>query len=592
VYGIVGINAYHGDASAAFVGDGRLLAAAEEERFNRIKHSAGFPTEALRYVVAESGVRPDEIAAFAIARAPWARCVQKLWHGLRMPTGAVHRLKAQRAFRTIENDLARSLGTGRRPIVYRVEHHKAHLASSFFVSPFDQAALFSVDGLGDFASTMWGIGRGNHIESLGAVSFPDSLGFAYTALTHYLGFPKYGDEYKVMGLASYGEPEFLDLMREVVVTGNRHRIEFRLAPEFFTHQRGGIATVWNAGEPQVARIYSDELIHRLGKPRGCDEPIEPHHKNIAASIQARLEEIVLDCLRKLQRLTGLRKLCMAGGVAFNCVTNGRIVSETGFDEIYIQPAAGDAGLAIGAAMFAWHQMLGKPRSFVMENAYWGPEFSRSEIRSAIGTCASELDGAGCRVCEIGDENVLCRTTAHEIAKGKVIGWFQDRMEWGPRALGNRSIVCDPRRAEMREVLNGKIKRREAFRPFAPSILEEAAGEYFYDSQPSPFMLRACQVRPEKRSVIPATTHVDGTGRVQTVNREQNPRFYKLIREFERQTGVPVLLNTSFNESEPIVCRPQEALECFLRTKMDLIVLGNTLIRRDVDSQSISQLQTY
>jgi carbamoyltransferase len=585
VYGIVGLNAYHGDASAAFVSDGRLLAAAEEERFNRIKHSAGFPSEALRYVAAESGAQLDEIAAFAIARDPWARCLRKLWRGLRMPTGAIHRVKAQHAFRTIDDDVRRALGHGGHPKVYRVEHHMAHLASSFFVSPFDKAALFSIDGLGDFASTMWGVGYGNRIQPLGAVCFPDSLGFAYTALTQYLGFSKYGDEYKVMGLASYGEPEFLDLMREVVIAGNSDGIGFRLGPEFFAHHRNGIATIWDGGEPQVATIYSDELVRRLGKPRGFDEPIEEHHENIACSIQARLEEVVLECLRRLQRQTGLRELCIAGGVAFNCVTNGKIVSETGFDQVYIQPAAGDAGLAIGAAMYVWHQVLGKSRSFVMRHSYWGREFTRTEIRSAIAGCATELNGAGCRTCEMSDEDVLCRIMAQEIAKGRVVGWFQGRMEWGPRALGNRSIVCDPRRPEIREVLNCKIKRREAFRPFAPSILEEAAAEYFVESQPSPFMLMAHRVRREKRRVIPATTHVDGTGRVQTVNPDQNPRFYKLINEFARQTGVPVLLNTSFNENEPIVCRPEEALECFLRTKMDSLVIGDFIIRRDANSQS-------
>ena len=586
--GIVGINAYHGDASAAFVADGRLIAAAEEERFNRIKHCAGFPTEALRYVVKASGAQPREVRTLAVARDPWARFLRKAWHGLRMPATVASRLRAQGTFATIEDTVAEALGLDRQRIeMHRVEHHKAHLASSFFVSPFDEAALFSVDGLGDFASTMWGVGRGNRIETLGAVAFPHSLGLAYTALTQYLGFPKYGDEYKVMGLASYGEPEYLDVMREMVVAPNRGRIEFQLSPDYFTHHRTGVKTGWESGEPTVGPLYSDRVVQRLGAARAPDDSIDARHRNVASSMQARLDEVVLDCLRTLQRITKLRKLCLAGGVAFNCVTNGKIIDQTGFDEVYIQSAAGDAGLAIGAAMYVWHQVLGHPRSFVMEHSYWGPEFSESEIGAAIRERAAELEHSGCRVCNVANEDALCRLTAAEIAKGRVVGWFQGRMEWGPRALGNRSILCDPRRAEMRDLLNLKIKRREPFRPFAPSILEEAAGDYFRQPQPSPFMLMAHNVRPEKRGQIPATTHVDGTGRLQTVNQHQNPRFYKLIREFGRQTSVPVLLNTSFNENEPIVCRPQEALDCFLRTRMDLLVLGNFMIRREGKAQSFS-----
>jgi carbamoyltransferase len=580
VNGIIGLNAYHGDASAAFIADGQLVAAAEEERFNRIKHSAGFPTEALRYVINASGALPREAKTLAVARNPWARFFQKAWHGLRMPANAASRLRARSSFASIENTVAGVLGIdGPAVEVHRVEHHKAHLASSFFVSPFDEAALFSVDGLGDFASTMWGVGRGNSIETLGAVAFPHSLGLAYTALTQYLGFPKYGDEYKVMGLASYGEPEYLALMREIVLAPDRDLIGFELSREFFTHHRRGVKTVWESGEPMVGRLYSDEAVRRLGPARAPDDAIDARHQNIAASMQARLDEVVLDCLRTLQRKTGLRKLCLAGGVAFNCVTNGQIVEQTGFDEVYIQSAAGDAGLAIGAAMYVWHQVLGNPRSFVMEHSNWGPEFGESEICAAIHERAVELARSGCRVRKVENEDHLYRLTAAEIARGGVVGWFQGRMEWGPRALGNRSILCDPRREQMRDILNLKIKRREPFRPFAPSILEEATGDYFTQSHPSPFMLMTYDVRAERRCQIPATTHVDGTGRLQTVNPRQNPRFYKLIREFARQTRVPVLLNTSFNENEPMVCHPREALDCFLRTRMDLLVLGDFVIQR-------------
>jgi len=577
---IIGVNAYHGDASAASIVDGRLVAAAEEERFCRVKHVAGFPAQALRYVLEESGASRAELRHLAVARDPWARIFRKAWYALKMPRVAGARLTVQERFATIADDVGSAIEVNPSAIqVHRVEHHKAHLASSFFVSPFEEAALFSVDGLGDFASTMWGIGRGNQIQPLGAVSFPHSLGIFYTAVTQFLGFPKYGDEYKVMGLASYGEPEFLDELRRVVFAPNSGRMDFKLNGDYFRHFDHGIAMTWNDGEPHIGTLYSGHLATRLGPSRRADEEVESRHRNIASSLQKRLEEIILDRLRTLRKTTGLRKLCLAGGVAYNCVTNGKILEQTGFDDIYIQSAAGDAGLAIGAAMYVWHHELGKPREFVMEHAYWGSEFSESAIREVLNRASDELDRQDCRIRKIENEDELCRLTAEHIAKGEVVGWFQGRMEWGPRALGNRSILADPRRPEMREILNVKIKRREIFRPFAPSIAEEATSEYFTQSYPSPFMLMAYDVRSEKRSVIPATTHVDGTGRLQTVNERQNRLYYKLIKEFGRQTGVPVLLNTSFNENEPVVCKPEEALDCFLRTKMDTLVLGRFMVQR-------------
>ena len=579
---IIGLNAYHGDASAAAIVDGKLLAAAEEERFTRVKHTAGFPTQALRYVMEATGASPREIDVIAVARDPWARLLRKAWHALRMPRRAAARLGVQGKFAVIADEVARALGVaGRRFEVRRVEHHTAHLASSFLVSPFEEAALFSIDGLGDFASAMWGIGRGSRIEPWGVVSFPHSLGIYYTALTQYLGFDRYGDEYKVMGLASYGEPEMLEEFRRIVIAPNGGRMDFELAPDYFVHQSGGGDMTWDAGEPQIGRIYSDFLAKRLGPARDPAAPIEKRHHAIAASLQRRLEEIVLDRLRTLQQRTGLKRLCMAGGVAYNCVTNGKILDQTGFEEIYIQSAAGDAGLAIGAAMYAWHNETHRARDFAMEHAYWGREYSEIEIAQTLADTRGELDRQGCIVRRIENEAELTRTTSAAIAAGKVVGWFQGRMEWGPRALGNRSILADPRRPEMRDIINAKIKRREMFRPFAPSIPEEAAAQYFTQSHPSPFMLMAYDVRREMRAKIPATTHVDGTGRLQTVNEGQNPLYYRLLREFGRQTGVPVLLNTSFNENEPVVMAPAEALRCFLRTRMDLLVMGNhTVIRTD------------
>lgn len=589
---ILGINAYHGDASAAIVVDGKLVAAAEEERFNRVKHSAGFPYQAVRYCVDVAGIGPDEIHHIAIPRDPRARLGRKALYALRMPRFAIDRFGALVKFAGIADEVGRALerggpgqkarasrgpGSQLRAHVHRVEHHKSHLASSFFVSPFDEAAVLSVDGLGDFATTMWGIGQSARINVKGVMTFPHSLGLYYQALTQYLGFWKYGDEYKVMGLAAYGEPEFREEFARIVRLDDR--LGFSLGLDYFIHHRVGANFTWREGTPVPDRLYSGLLERRLGNTRAGDEPIEPRHQAIASSLQARLEDAMFWILNKLHQRTRLKRLCLAGGVAYNCVVNGRIFDETPFEEVYIPPAAGDAGLAIGAAFYVYHQLLGHPRSFEMSHAYWGPEFTDAEFRRAVDRGREACDRQGCVVRRIEDEGSLCRWTAEQIAEGKIVGWFQGRMEWGPRALGNRSIVVDPRRSAMKDILNRRIKHREPFRPFAPSILQERVTEYFVQSHPSPFMLMTYKVRPEKRDVIPAPTHVDGTGRLQTVTIEQNPRYWRLIHEFDKLTGVPVLLNTSFNENEPIVRTPAEALDCFLRTKMDVLVLGDYVMER-------------
>jgi carbamoyltransferase len=460
-----------------------------------------------------------------------------------------------------------------------VEHHQAHLASSFYCSPFERAALLSADGLGDFASTMWGEGTGNRMEIRGAVAFPHSLGLFYTAVTQYLGFLKFGDEYKVMGLAAYGHPEQMEIFRQIVhFDGRSKRNGFRLGLDYFTHHRTGPEMTWAEANktPTQGKVFSDEMAKRLGPARAPEEPLVERHHNLACSLQARLEEVYLGMLKKLGEQTGLKAVCLAGGVAFNCVANGKIFDATPFEQVYVHPAAGDAGLSVGAALYIWHQKLGRARSFVMDHAYWGPGYSREEMRRAIDS--NGLAQNGFSIAEL-NEGELSRQTAAIIADGKILGWFQGRAEWGPRALGNRSIVADPRRPEMKETLNRRIKHREIFRPFAPSILAENTAEYFEKSHPSPFMTLAYSVRPEKREKIPAPTHVDGTGRLQTVTREANPRYHALISAFRDLTGVPVVLNTSFNDNEPIVCRPEEAIDCFLRTKMDALVLGDFLIAR-------------
>ena len=458
---------------------------------------------------------------------------------------------------------------------HRVEHHIAHLASAFYCSQFEEAALLSADGLGDFASSMWGAGFGTRMNIHGSIAFPHSLGLYYSAVTQYLGFLKFGDEYKVMGLAAYGEPEFLQEFRNIV---HSNGAGFRLGLAYFTHHRTGPEMTWADADktPVLGKMYSERMAQKLGPVRDPAAPIEQRHKNLACSLQARLEEVYLGMLNHLAAETGMESVCLAGGVAFNCVANGKILASTRFKNVYVHPAAGDAGLAVGAAQFVWHQLLGNPREFVMEHAYWGPEFSRAEIRAVVR--ASRFSESGCTVDELPEEELL-RKTAAMIADGKILGWFQGRAEWGPRALGNRSIVADARRPEMKEILNRRIKHREIFRPFAPSILAEKTCEWFEQAHPSPFMTMAYAVKPEMRDKIPAPTHVDGTGRLQTVTATANPRYWKLIRAFEAQTGVPVVLNTSFNDNEPIVCKPQEAIDCFERTHMDALVLGDFLITR-------------
>jgi carbamoyltransferase len=576
---ILGINAYHANASAALVCDGRLIAAVEEERFNRVKYAAGFPLAAVRYCLEEAGISIHQVDHIAIPRNPWARLGRKMLYALRLPRFALERARVFKRFAGVREDLAAALDVdpaSLRAQFHRIEHHQAHLASTYFVSPFEQAAVLSADGLGDFASTLWATGSGNRMQVQGGTAFPHSLGMYYTAITQYLGFWKFGDEYKVMGLAAYGEPAYLDEFRRIVHFSGG--LSFRLGLDYFIHHRNGPDMTWrDSGQtPVLGRLFSEHLERRLGPTRATGEPLEQRHKNIAATQQAALEEVLFALLGALHRKTGQTALCLAGGVAFNCVANGKIFERTPFEKVYVQPAAGDAGLAVGAAYYVHHQILGAPRTFVMDHAYWGPGFTHDQIRKELE--ASSIPGGGFRLSELPEEP-LAKAVARHLANGKIVGWFQGRAEWGPRALGNRSILVDPRRPEMKDILNQRIKHRETFRPFAPSILEESMAEYFQGTYPSPFMAIAYPVLPQKRATIPAPTHVDGTGRLQTVSRQANPRYWRLIREFGNLTGVPVVLNTSFNENEPIVCRPAEAIECFLRTKMDVLVLGDFLIEK-------------
>ena len=578
---ILGLNAYHGDSSACLVVDGKLVAAAEEERFRRIKHWAGFPSEAIRYCLEEAGIGLGDLDHVAINQDAKANLWRKIAFTLSKHPDlgmVVDRIRNKRERLHADAELEQLFpGQRLRGKVHQVEHHLAHLASAFFVSPFQDATVVSVDGFGDFASAAWGMGTGNEIAVDAKVYFPHSLGIFYQAMTQYLGFPHYGDEYKVMGLAPYGKPAFMNEMRALVRLKSDGAYELDL--EYCRHHREKIEYEWENGEPVVGTLYSAKLEELLGPARRKDDELTPRHLDIARSVQAMYEEAFFNLLNRLYERHKVDRLVLAGGCAMNSVANGKVYRNTPFRRFYVQSAAGDAGGAIGAAFVVWHQFSHDKRSFVMDHAFWGPQFSHEHMSGILRDSKDDLLEKECTVVEIGDDTALCARTAGAIAEGKVIGWFQGRMEWGPRALGNRSILGDPRRADMKDILNLKIKRRESFRPFAPSILREAVPEWFEADDDVPFMMQVYQIREGKRALIPAVTHVDGSGRLQTVNRETNPRYYRLIEAFNSITGVPVLLNTSFNENEPVVCRPEEALDCFLRTKMDVLVLGNYFISR-------------
>ncbi len=612
---ILGINAYHGDAAAALIKDGLLVAAVEEERFTRIKHCAGFPTESVRFCLRAAAISPEQIEHIGISRDPSAHLHKKvlfaasratkqlvfgtqrvrqagiLNHGAGGPDAydfadsegngngrgilsqVRDRLQNAATVRDLKEDVANALAVSASSLsseFHNIEHHRAHLASAFYVSPFEQAALLSIDGFGDFLSTMWAVGAGNSIELLGQVEYPHSAGILYTAATQFLGFLHYGDEGKVMGLAPYGHPRFMEEFRDIIRTEDGGG--FRLNLEYFRHHAEGIDMTWDQGSPIIGQIFSEEFSRTFGPPRKPEGQLTDRERDIAASLQLRLEEVGFHLLNNLHDKTGLTDLGLAGGVAYNSVMNGKILCHTPFRRVFIQPAAGDSGTALGVCYQIYNGILKRRRAWVMEGSYTGPEFSETEICADLESCNLDYT-THC------DEEVT-KLAARDIASGLVVGWFQGKMEFGPRALGNRSILVDPRRADMKEVLNERIKKREQFRPFAPSILAEHTNDYFEQDHPAPTMLMVYQIRPERRAEIPAVTHTDGSGRLQTVSQALNPRYHQLIRDFYELTGVPLVLNTSFNENEPIVCTPKHAIDCFLKTRMDVLYLGNQSVRRN------------
>jgi len=571
---IIGINAFHGDASAALVVDGQLVAAVEEERFNRIKHWAGFPAESIRWCLQQAGLTATDVDHVAISFNPKANLLKRVGFVARhmpSPSAILDRLKRQGKTLGLEDQFAQAAGVGRTSLkaqFHRIEHHQTHVAAGFLISPFEESAVLSVDGMGDFTSTLTAYAQGNDWKEFDRVYFPHSIGFLYTAITMYLGFPFYGDEYKVMGLAPYGEPEFVEFFRKMIRPKGD---TFELNLDYFTHQKKGVKMAWNDGAPVIEPFYGQKLIRELGPVRDRQDPMTPRHDNIAKSLQVVTEEIIMHLLNRLYTKTKCDNLCMTGGVAMNSVANGKITTQTPFKNVYIPAGAADNGTSFGAAFYVWNHLLKKPRTFVQDHAYWGCASSNDESIEAAKSAGVPY--------EILDDDVLVDRATDLMINGNVVGWFQGAMEFGARALGNRTLLADPRRTDMRDIINLRIKFREKFRPFAPSILEEEVGDWFEINEATPYMEKVFPIRKEKHALIPAVTHVDGSGRLQTVSARTNPLYHKLISCFFRKTGVPIVLNTSLNENEPIVRTPAEAISCFLRTDMDVIAIGNILIDR-------------
>lgn len=573
---IIGINAYHADSSAAIFVNGELLAAIEEERFRRVKHWAGFPQMAIEFCIKEAGISFEEVDYFAIGRDPKAKFFKKLLYLARNPSGSFsaikNRLHNSRKVSSLEKELATTSGLPLhlfKSKIKQVEHHRSHIASAFFASPFEEAACLSIDGSGDFTTTMTAVGKGNEITVLDSVDFPHSIGIFYTAFTQLLGFPHYGDEYKVMGMAPYGEAKYVDKLKEVIhLTDNGL---FQLNLKYFRKGTEGVISYGDDHIPVVQPMYSEEMVKQFGEPRKKEEPLNQYHKDLAASVQKITELTIFHIMEHLQKKTGLKNLCLAGGVAQNSVANGKIKKHTSFRNIYIPSAGHDAGISIGAALFVQHQLLKEKRMPAIFSAYTGSRFNNKDIKEC-------LLAQNVLFTEYENEVLFDKITDCLIGGG-VVGWFSGRSEFGPRALGARSILADPRRTDAKDILNAKIKRRESFRPFAPSILKEYVGDYFEVTDEVPFMEKVFSIKENKRKEIPAVTHVDGSGRLQTVDKNTSPRFYQLIEAFRKKTGVPVLLNTSFNENEPIVNSPAQALDCYIRTDMDMLVMENILIHR-------------
>jgi carbamoyltransferase len=574
---ILGLNTDHGDSSAVLVGDRGIVAGVSEERINRQKHSAAFPALAIREVLRMGGVELRDVTDVAVARDPTANLAAKIRFAARRPRGAFHAARRRIAVHSAVRSMPARITSGLdlrsgdlQARLHQVEHHLAHVASAFYWSPFDSCLALSVDGAGDFATSMVARGEGLDVTVVKRSFWPHSLGVFYSALTQFLGFDRYGEEYKVMGLSAYGKDTLQDRMRELVRHDERRGLRLNL--KYFTHHRGssGFEEIRD-GEVRLPRLWADSMAGLLGPPRGRDAELSDRDRDLAASMQRRYEDVFLDLVDCAVRALGRRDIVCAGGCALNSVANGRMLSEGHVDRAYFQPAASDDGTALGAALYVLHAVHRAPRGGEVRTASWGPEWTEAEIEAELRRRGIPHDRLS--------SDALIEKTAQALAAGEIVGWFQGREEWGPRALGHRSILCNPGWPEMKAILNARIKNREAFRPFAPVVQREDLERVFEGRHEVPFMVVVYQIRREWRDRLPAITHADGTGRVQTVRRVDNPLFYDLIGAFKKHTGLPALLNTSFNENEPIVHTPRQAVDCFQRTKMDCLAIGGSWLAK-------------
>jgi len=566
---ILGINAYHADSSASLLIDGKIVCATEEERFTRIKHWAGLPLQSIKFCLEFAKISIDQVDSICIGRNPKSKIFNKILYSIKNFTSAKEMLVQRLSNRADLNDLNQIIKNhfGFCPKIHYIEHHRAHLASAFFSSPFNKSTIVSIDGSGDFSTIMIAKGKNSKIEVLASQDFPVSLGILYSAFTQFLGFPFYGDEYKVMGLSPYGKPAYLKELRSIVWSGKKSIIDWD--KRFFSLKNGAIS--YENNQPVVPEIFSSYFEKLFGKKREKSEPINQQHKDIACSLQRRTEEIIFEILEKAFLLGDSKNICIAGGVAQNSVANGKIIKNTSFEKMYIPSAGHDAGISMGAAQYQYFHNMNNKRIDALYDANLGIEFSNCQIKTF-------LLSKNLKYKYLDDKNLFAYI-ANLISTEKVVGFFDGQAEFGPRALGSRSILADPRNKNAQKLLNEKIKKRESFRPFAPSILEEFGDEFFENYQFTPFMERVLPIKKNKRKLIPAVTHVDGSGRLQSVSKKLRPRYHALITEFYKITGIPILINTSFNENEPVVNKPEEALDCFLRTNLDVLVLGNYVLEK-------------
>ena len=566
----LGINAFHADSSAALLCDGHVISATEEERFTRQKHWAGLPIKSIEFCLSTNKLKMSDISTICIGRDPKAKLFNKFKYMLNNIKPSISMLNQRFSNRSDLSSLKKKLIShfGYCPNIEFIEHHRAHLSSAFYSSAFDQATLVSIDGSGDFSTIMIGKGSGNKINVIESQDFPVSIGLFYTAFTQFLGFPFYGDEYKVMGLSPYGKPKFIEQFRSLIWCDKKNIISWN--QDFFNLDNGIVS--YSKNKPMISQIFDELNFEKyFGKKRSPAEKIEERHMNIASSLQKRTEELIFEILERAFKKTGIRKLCLSGGVAQNSVANGKIVSNTSFDEVYIPSAGHDAGISMGSAQYHFFNNLQKMRVEPLYNANLGISFENFEIKKILDSLKLKYNFI--------EDDLIFHYVANAISANKVIGFFDGNAEFGPRALGSRSILADPRNSKAQKLLNEKIKKRESFRPFAPSILEEFGDEYFINYQFTPFMERVLPIKKEKQQLIPAVTHVDGSGRLQSVKKELRPRYYSLIKAFYEITGIPILINTSFNENEPVVNIPEEAIDCYLRTDMDMLVLGNYILEK-------------